>query len=52
MTLPLFFLITEKLNRSNLSVCGGGTSVFSESNTCWFCHVLCHGSAVAQKKSA
>ena len=31
--LNLIFYVTVELNRSNLSVCGEGTSVFFEDNT-------------------
>ena len=29
----IIFKVTAELNRSNLSVCGGGTIIFSENNT-------------------
>ena len=34
--LALIFKVTVELNMSNLSVCGGGTSVFSENNALFF----------------
>ena len=36
----VMYLVLLSLQCLCSTVCDGGTSVFSESNTSWFCHVL------------